>query len=82
MRIRVNGLSIAEVDDRQQRDDCRAHRHNVVHAQHAQRNQQRECRFGSICGRTQCIQPEDGNAGNGANMLGALFAGSERPSKK
>ena len=48
-----------------------------LHAQQPQRNQQRERGFGPVCGGAQCIEAEDGNAGDGADVLGALFAGGQ-----
>jgi len=46
-----------------------------------QRNEQCERGFGPVCGRTEGVQPEDRNAGDRANVFGALFAVSQRPPK-
>ena len=79
MRVRLNRLPVAEENNRQQQHDGPAHRHNIVHAQQAQRDQQCQCRLRPVCGRAQCVQSKDWNAGNGADVLGPLFAGGQRP---
>ena len=82
MRIGLDGLAIAEVDNAQQDYDRPNDRHNVVHAHEAERNKQRERSLRSVCGGAQGIEAEDGDAGEGANVLGALFAGGEGTPKE
>jgi sRNA-binding protein len=78
VRIRLDGLPVTEVDDHQQDHDRRAHGHDVLHAQQAERNQQREGGFRPVRSRAQCVQPEDRDSREGADLLGAFFAGSQR----
>ena len=82
MRIGVDGLAVAEVDDGQQGDDGRADRHDVVHAHQAKRDEQRERGFRAVCGGAESVKAEDGNAGEGADVLGALLAGSQRAAEE
>ncbi len=74
--------AVAEVDDGQQDHDRDADRHDVLHAEQAQRKQQRERGFRSVRGGTERIKAKDGNAGDRADVLGALLAGGERPPKQ
>ena len=79
MRIGLDSLPVTEVDDHQQDHDRRAHGYDVFHAQQAERNQQGQRGFRPVRGRAQCVQPEDGNPRQGADLLGAFFAGRQRP---
>jgi hypothetical protein len=53
-----------------------------VNANQAERNEESECGFRAIRGGAKCIEAEDGNACNGANVLGAFLAGGQRPPKE
>ena len=82
LRISVDGLPVAEVDDDQQGDNGGADGHDVVDAHQAQRDEQRERRFRAVCGGAEGVEAEDGNAGDGADVLGALLAGGQWPAKE
>ena len=82
LRIGLDRLPVAEVDDDQQDDDRAAHGDDVVHASQAERNEQGERGLGTVCGGTQCIEAEDGNARDGADVLGAFLAGGQRPAEE
>jgi hypothetical protein len=53
-----------------------------LHAQQAQRDEQRERGLRAVCGGAEGVQAEDGNAGDGADVLGALLAGGQRPAEE
>ena len=53
-----------------------------MHAQQAERDEQRERGFRAVCGGAERVEAEDGNAGDGADVFGALFAGGERAAKE
>ena len=82
MRIRLDRLPVAEENNRQQDDNGEADGHDVLHAQQAQRNQQRQRSFRSIRRRAQCVEPEDRDPGQRPNALGALRGSRQRPPKQ
>ncbi len=82
VRIGVDGLPVAEVDDGQQDHDRRAHRDDVFDAHQAQRDEQRERGLRAVRGGAEGVQAEDGDAGDGADVLGALLAGSQRAAEE
>ena len=48
-----------------------------MHADQAERNEQRERGLRPVCGGAERVEAEDGDAGDGADVLGALFAGGQ-----
>ena len=81
-RIGLDGLPVAEVDDPEQDHDRRAHGHDVFHAEKTERNQEGESRFRPVRGRAQRVEAKDRNPGQGADMLGAFLAGSQRTAEE
>jgi hypothetical protein len=73
MRVSIDGLAVGKIDDGQQADDGHADGHNVGDPHKAQGNQQRQGSFRAVGSRTERIQPEHRNAGDGANLFCAFF---------
>jgi hypothetical protein len=76
--ISGNGLAIRKINDDEQDDDRGAERANVVEAGESEGDEQAESGFGAVRGGAESVEPEDGDAAAGADLLGALFAGGER----
>ena len=53
-----------------------------LHAQQAQRDEQGERRLRAVCGGAEGVEAEDGDAGEGADVLGALLAGGQRAAEE
>jgi len=83
MRISIDGLPVAEVDDGQQGDNRSAHRNDVVHADQAERDEQRERGLRAIRGGTEGVKAEDGMPAMGpmCSARSSLVA-SGRPKRK
>jgi len=62
-------------------DDGRAHRHDVLHASHPRGNEQRERRFEARMRGAERASPKM-VTGDGADVLGAFFAGGERAAEE
>ena len=77
--IRIDRLPVADVDNRQQDHDGNTYGHDVLHAQQAQREQQRERSLGPIGSGTERIKTEDRDTGDRADVFGTLLAGGKRP---
>ncbi len=77
-RIRVDGLAIREVDDGKQQNDGAADGHDVGDAQRAERDQDGERRFRTVCRGAERVQSEDGDAGGGADALAGFLPVGER----
>ena len=77
-RVRIDGLAIRKIDDGQQENDGAADRHDVRDAQRAERDQDRERRFRTICGGTERVESEDGDARGRADALAFFFPICER----
>ena len=80
--VSVDGLPVAEVDNRQQNHDGGADRDDVMDANEAQRDEQGERSFRAVGGGTEGVKAEDGDAGDGADVLCALLAGGQRPAEE
>src|SRR3974390_1700675 len=76
--IRGDGLQIREEDDKEERNDGQADRHDVLHTEQTQGNQQTEGSFGAIRGGTQSVEAEDGDALCRADLFGPFFGGFQR----
>ena len=77
-RVRIDGLAIRKINDGQQKNDGAADGNDVRDAQRAERDQDGERRFRTICGGTQRVESEDGDARGGADALAVLFPIGER----
>src|SRR5208283_1676071 len=73
--IGSDGLQVGEIDDDEQGDDGGADRDDVLHTEKAERDEQGESGFGAVRGGAEGVEAEDGDAGDGANLLGALVRG-------
>ena len=71
--IGVDGLEVGEEDDGQQADDGEADGDDVRNAGHAEGDEQGECGFWTVGGGAESVEAEDGDAGDGTDVLGALF---------
>ena len=56
-------------------NDGGADGNDIRDAHGAERDQQREGSFGTVCGRTQRVKAEDGDAGGRANALAVFRRG-------
>ncbi len=77
-RVRIDGLAIREIDDGEQENDGAADGHDVGDAQRAERDQDGERRFRTVCGGTQRVESEDRDARGGADALAGFFPIGER----
>ena len=77
-RVRIDGLAIGKVDDGEQKNDGAADRDDVGNAQRAERDQDSERGFWTVCGGTKRVESEDGDAGGGADVFARFFPIGER----
>jgi hypothetical protein len=82
LRVGFDRLTIAEVDDCQQRDDGGAEWNNMPHSTNSKRNEQSESGLRTICRGTERVQPKNRNSRYRADLLGAFFARGERPAEQ
>ena len=73
--IGVDGLEVGEEDDGEQDDDGEADGDDVCDAGDAEGNEQGEGGFRAVGGGAESVEAEDGNAGDGTDVLGALLGG-------
>src|SRR6266849_8572819 len=73
-----DGLQVGNVNDQEQGDDGGADGHDVLHAEKAERNEQAESGFRAVSSGAETVESENGNAGGGANLFGALITGLKR----
>ncbi len=83
VRIRVDRLAVAEVEDGEQNEDGAEDWDQVLlHADEAERHKQRHRLFGAVSSAGQAIEPEDGNACGDANVFMLRLAGGQRLSNE
>ena len=80
--IGLDRLPVAGIHNGQQNHDGHADGDDVRHARRAQRNQQGQRRLRPVGRRAQRIQAKNWNARDRPDVLGALLARGERPSKQ
>ena len=80
-RISRDGLKIGNIDDDQQRDNAEADGYDVLNAESAQRDQQRECGFRTVTRGAQRIQAEDSDARHRAEAFFSVLMRREMLAK-
>ena len=71
-------MQVGGEDDRQQANDGQADGYDVVDAGEPKGNEKGESGLRTISSGAEGIQAEDGNSGDGTDMLSTLFRGCER----
>ena len=56
--------------------------HDVVNAAEAEGNEEGERGFRAVSGGAEGVEAKDGDAGGGADVLGAFFGGGQRAAKQ
>jgi hypothetical protein len=74
-RIGRDGLQVGKVNDDEQGDDGGADRDDVTDTEKTERDQESESGFRAVRGGAESVEAEDGDAGGGADLLGALVRG-------
>jgi hypothetical protein len=78
VRVGVDGLAVGKINDGEQADDGEADRDDVRDAGDAEGDEEGEGGFGTVRGGAEGVEAEDGNAGDGADVLGAFLGCGER----
>ncbi len=76
--IGMDRLPVRKINDREQDDDAHADGNYVSDSRRAKRNQQSKSGFGTVGRGAQRVQSKNGDAGGGADALGARFVRGER----
>lgn len=81
-RIGVDRLAAGEIEDRQQHQDCERDRADIDQASGAERDQDRQGRFGSIGGRGQAVETHRRDALEYTDLPLAVLAVGQRLADK
>jgi hypothetical protein len=80
--IGLDGLGVGEIQDDEKDQNRCGDGTDEVDAADPQRNKEGERGFRAVCGGTEGVEAEDGNAGSRANVLGAFVRCGERSSEE